>query len=135
MKRITETLQISRSNQYTKKTSRRERYKPKSDDSKYLSLIREITDKRPTYGYRRVTALVNRYLRERGQAPVNHKRIYRIMKVNHLLLPKYTGKPVRTHDGSIITWKSNMRWCSDIFEILCYNGEKLRVIFSMDRYL
>ncbi len=25
-----------------------------------------------------------------------------------------------------------MRWCSDIFEILCYNGEKVRVIFAMD---
>lgn len=25
-----------------------------------------------------------------------------------------------------------MRWCSDAFEILCYNGEKLRVIFSMN---
>jgi len=25
-----------------------------------------------------------------------------------------------------------MRWCSDIFEILCYNGEKIRVTFAMD---
>ncbi|MDW8003145.1 MAG: hypothetical protein RMJ39_10900 [Deltaproteobacteria bacterium] len=81
MKRITDTLNISRSNQYTRKTSRRERYKPKPDDSKSLSLIREITDKRPTYGVRRVTTLINRYLR--------------IMKINHLLLPKYTGRPIK----------------------------------------
>ena len=25
-----------------------------------------------------------------------------------------------------------MRWCSDVFEILCYNGEKIRVAFAMD---
>ena len=54
------------------------------------------------------------------------------MRVNHLLLPKYTGKPVRTYEGTIITLKSNMRWCSDVFEILCYNGEKIRVAFYMD---
>lgn len=28
--------------------------------------------------------------------------------------------------------KSNMRWCSDGFEIKCWNGEKVRVIFSLD---
>lgn len=132
MKKITETLQISRSNQYSRKTNRRERYRPKPDDSPYLHLIRQITDERPTYGYRRVTALMNRYLRENNQSPVNHKRIYRIMKINHLLLPKYPARSVRTHEGLIITLKSNMRWCSDVFEILCFNGEKIRVIFAMD---
>jgi len=25
-----------------------------------------------------------------------------------------------------------MRWCSDAFEILCYNGEKVRILFAMD---
>jgi len=132
MKRITETLQISRSNQYTRKPNRRERYRPKLDDSTYLPLIRQITDERPTYGYRRVTALMNRHLREHNTPVVNHKRIYRIMRINHLLLPRYTQKPVRTHDGVIITLKSTMRWCSDVFEILCFNGEKIRVIFAMD---
>jgi transposase InsO family protein len=27
---------------------------------------------------------------------------------------------------------SNMRWCSDVFEIGCWNGEQVRVAFSMD---
>ena len=123
MKRITDTLEISRSNQYTRGKEKRKRYKPHPDDRKYLPLIRQIIDERPTYGYRRVTALLNRSLRANGQPPVNHKRVYRIMRVNHLLLPKYTGRPLRTHDGSVITLRSNMRWCSDVFEILCYKGE------------
>jgi hypothetical protein len=30
------------------------------------------------------------------------------------LLQRHTGKSTRTHDGVIITLKSNLRWCSDI---------------------
>jgi len=95
MKRITDTLQVTRSNHYTRGKEARKRYKPHPDDAKYLPLIRQITDKRPTYGYRRVTAFINRFLRGKEESTVNHKRIYRIMRVNHLLLPKYTGKPVK----------------------------------------
>ena len=38
----------------------------------------------------------------------------------------------RTHEGKVIVPSSNMRWCSDRFEIKCWNGEKVRVIFSLD---
>ncbi len=126
MKTITDTMGVSRSNQCEGKERKRNYTKP--DDERYLPLIREITDQRATYGYRRVTALLNRKL----QCPVNHKRIYRIMKLNNLLLQKHTGRPLRLHEGTIITLSSNMRWCSDIFEIPCWNGERLRVIFAMD---
>lgn len=128
VKTITDTLSVSRSNQYERGKHKRGRYNPKPDDAQYLSLIRKITDEKPTYGYRRVTALLNRELEYR----VNHKRIYRIMRVNHLLLPKYTGRPTRLHTGTIITLTSNMRWCSDCFEIPCFNGDKVRVAFAMD---
>lgn len=128
MKKITDTLDISRSNQYTRGKTKKGRYSPKPDDDRYLSHIRRITDERPTYGYRRVTICLRRELGD----SVNHKRIYRIMRVNHLLLPKHTGRPTRLHTGTIITLTSNMRWCSDGFEILCFNGDKVRVAFAMD---
>jgi putative transposase len=32
----------------------------------------------------------------------------------------------------IITLKSNLRWCSDAFEIRCWNGERVQVAFSLD---
>jgi transposase InsO family protein len=32
----------------------------------------------------------------------------------------------------VITLKSNTRWCSDVFEIACWNSEKVRVAFSLD---
>lgn len=119
---------VSRSNQYEPKKDRGSSHKP--DDERYLALIKEITDDRPTYGYRRVTAILNRQLTEKGQPRVNHKRIYRIMKLNSLLLQKHTGKVVPLHEGTIITLASNMRGCSDIFEIPCRNGERIRVVFA-----
>jgi len=128
MKKVTDTLEVSRSNQYMKGKNQRSRYNQKPDDEIYLSRIRKITDERPAYGYRRVTAQLNRTLEEK----VNHKRIYRIMRINHLLLPKHTGRPARLHTGTIITLSSNMRWCSDGFEILCFNGDRVRVAFAMD---
>jgi len=130
MKAVTDTMGVSRSNQCEKKKGRGRYAKP--DDERYLALIRQITDSRATYGYRRVTAILNRLLVEKGHPRVNHKRIYRIMKRNNLLLQKHTGRPVRPHEGTIITLSSNMRWCSDIFEIACWNGERLRVIFVLD---
>jgi putative transposase len=125
MKAITDTMKVSRSNQYRERTGRK-RYTKKPDDERCLSHIRTIIEERPTYGYRRVTALLNRKFQ------INHKKVYRIMRANNLLLPKHTGKVVRSHEGTIITLTSNMRWCSDGFEIPCTNGERVRVAFAMD---
>lgn len=131
MKAIAETMGVSRTHQYETRRSvtqgGRRRYH-KADDGRYLSLIREIVDARPTYGYRRVTALVSRRLEE----PVNHKRIYRIMKMNGLLLQRHTGRPVKVHDGRVRVMRSNLRWCSDAFEIVCWNAQRVRVAFSLD---
>src|SRR6476469_5888010 len=35
-------------------------------------------------------------------------------------------------DGKVMTLKSNLRWCSDSFEIRCWSGEKIQVAFSLD---
>ena len=122
MKAITQTLGVSRSNQYEQR-SRDRRHRPqrynKAEDAYYLPLIRNITDQRPTYGYRRVTALLNRALVANAHPRVNHKRVYRIMKIHGLLLRRYTGRPTRAHDGVVMTQRSNMRWCSDSFDIIC----------------
>jgi transposase InsO family protein len=101
----------------------------KPDDKELLVLIREICKDRPTYGYRRVTAV----LRNKYQKTINAKRVYRIMRQHQLCLQRYTGhKPVRTHDGKVETIASNVRWGSDSFGIQCWNGEQLQVAFSLD---
>jgi putative transposase len=102
------------------------------DDAAVLKEIQSIICNKPSYGYRRVSAILNAKRYKQGKSSVNHKRIYRIMKQNNLLLAKYAPKPVRVHDGKIITLHSNTRWCSDCFYITCDNGERVQVAFSLD---
>lgn len=132
---IAKTLSVSGSNL-------NERLKPcvmmkpksyfKAEDITILACIKSLCEQRASYGYRRVTALLNRERRQMGLAPINHKRIYRIMRQNNLLLQRYTGDMKRVHDGKVITLASNMRWSADTFAIKCFNGEKVEVSFCID---
>ncbi|TVZ74786.1 putative transposase [Rhizobium mongolense USDA 1844] len=56
------------------------------------------------------------------------------MTVPHgLLLQRHTGAiDTRRHDGRVAVAQSNLRWCSDGFEIGCDNREKVRVAFALD---
>lgn len=135
MKPVCEVLEVARSNIAERLKSprkKRGRYRM-PDDAKILPIILQLVDSRPTYGYRRIHALLNRIFVATGQPPVNHKRVYRVMKQNGLLLARYTGKKItRPHEGKVITLKSNLRWCSDVFEIPCWDGDVVRVAFSLD---
>jgi transposase InsO family protein len=131
IKRICRALGIARSNQYANPEPRPKRYK-RQDDKSVLKSILEVTKSRATYGYQRVTALINRDRKKALQMPWNEKRIYRVMKMNSLLLEQFTVKPKRLHLGQVITMKSNMRYCSDMLEIRCWSGEKIFVAFSLD---
>ena len=137
MKAVSETLGVSRSNLHDRmsgKTKPRRRYH-KAQDAALLPLIERLVAKRPTYGYRRITAVLNRKLRADGLAPVNHKRVYRIMKLNNLLLArKHTERPAQAHDGKVIVMRSNLRWSSDGFEFTCWNGDVVRGAFIIDAH-
>jgi putative transposase len=100
-----------------------------TQDDALLARIRPLVDERATYGYRRVAALLRS-----GVDPVvaNHKRVYRVMRAAKLLLPKHTGLPQRPHEGKVVAPDSDMRWCSDSFEIRCWSGERVHVAFSLD---
>jgi putative transposase len=86
----------------------------------------------PTYGYRRVHAILKRQALAAGSKPPNHKRVYRVMKVHGLLLDRHAGGAERRHDGRIAVDERNRRWCSDGFEVGCDNGERVRVAFALD---
>jgi transposase InsO family protein len=50
-----------------------------------------------------------------------------------LLLARHTGKrPQFLHEGKVVTLRSNLRWCSDGFEIACWNGQVVGVAFALD---
>lgn len=125
MRPIAQALGISRSSLYAEPQEREQQ--DRVDDAELLEAIKAVIEEKPSFGYRRVTA----WLQKRGKA-VNHKRIYRLMNRHKLLLQRYAPKPERPHDGKIITLKSDLRWCTDAFEIRCWNGDRVHVVFSLD---
>jgi putative transposase len=74
VKVVADTLGVARSNlieQMQGTAKPRGSYRRQGDDE-LLQAIRQLTDARPTYGYRRITALLNRARRASEAKPVNH---------------------------------------------------------------
>ena len=79
MKVIADTLGVARSNLVVRAARGRRARLPyrKAGDPELLARIRALVDQRPTYGYRRITALLNRERASSGGPNVNHKRVFR----------------------------------------------------------
>lgn len=132
MRVIAKALGVSRSNLINKLKATCRKPTQRKCDTELLKQIQEVIEERKSYGYRRVTARINARRKKQGFSSVNQKKIYRIMKQNHLLLSRPFHKPQRSHDGKVQTIVSNMRWCSDSFVIQCHNGDRVYVAFSLD---
>jgi len=135
VKRVSATLGVARSNVIERRDGKRPRRGPqeRAGDHELAAAIRRLVDARPTYGYRRIAALLKREQRSGGLAPINAKRVYRLMKKHGLLLERHTGRRrPREHDGQVMTIRSNCRWCSDTLEFACWNGDVVRVAFALD---
>jgi hypothetical protein len=77
VKVVAGTLGVARSNlveQTQGYTRHRSHYRRQGDDE-LLQAIGQLTDARPTYGYRRITALLNCARRASGAELINHKRV------------------------------------------------------------
>lgn len=141
MSAVAEVIGVSRSNLHERlngsakpRPNERGRYH-KAQDAADLPHIERLVAKRPTYGYRRITAVLNRERAAEGLSPDNHKRVYRIMAKHGLLLAqRRRDRPERVHDGKVVTIRSNLRWCSDGFEFVCWTGEPIRVAFIRDTH-
>lgn len=135
MSAVAEALGISRqhlSAMYNRSPARR-RGRPPLPDAELVGDIRALIADLPTYGYRRVHALLRRQAARNGRTAPNPKRVYRVMKVHGLLLQRHSGsREERRHDGRVAVDRRNTRWCSDALEIACDNGEKVRVAFALD---
>ena len=136
MKTIAETVGVARSNlvvQAAASTLRQRRGRRPQPEDELLAEIKDTIAGQPTYGYRRIHALLRRQRREQGAVPVNVKRVYRVMKAHGLLLERHTGKgEERRHDGRVAVDRPDTRWCSDGFEIGCDNGDRVRIAFALD---
>ena len=135
MTAVSEAIGVSRQHLSTMRSRRplRRRGRPPLPDAELVAEIRMAIAELPTYGYRRVHALLRRQAEKTGRAGPNQKRVYRVMKVHGLLLQRHSGRhDERRHDGRVAVDQRNTRWCSDGLEIACDNGEKVRVAFALD---
>ena len=135
MKAVAETLGVARSNlvEAARRPPRPRQPYRKAGDAELLPALRRLVDERPTYGYRRITALLNRERRASGEPPVNAKRVLRVLRAAGLTLQAHTARrPGRTHDGAVVALRPDVRWCSDHFEIAGRDGGVVRVLFAID---
>src|SRR6202453_5409528 len=97
MQTIAETLGVARSNLYDRlegTTHSRGRYHRRGD-AELLARITRLVTARPTYGYRRITAVLNRELKAEALPPAKHKRVYRLMQMHRMLLARrYTSAQI-----------------------------------------
>ena len=73
---ICKTLEVSRSSIYWKPKGKTVTRYSKQADSEVLKEINKVTAKRPTYGHKRITAMINKERRKENLPSYNRKRIY-----------------------------------------------------------
>jgi len=133
VKTVADTLGIARSSLTAPSRPAKPIGRPSADEGALLADIRLAIAGLPSYGYRRVWAVLRRHCLSDGHPAPNHKRVYRVMKANGLLLQRHSGRGEhRRHDGRVAVDERNTRWCSDAFEVACRDGARVRVAFAMD---
>ena len=136
MKSVADALGVARSNlvaQAAAGSAQERRGRKPQPEAELLAEIKEVIETLPTYGYRRVHAIIRRRREQEDRPAVNVKRVYRVMKAHGLLLQRHSGGGAeRRHDGRVAVDHSDTRWCSDGFEIGCDNGEAMRIAFTLD---
>lgn len=125
---ICRTLRIGRATAYRSLKGRPRRYH-RQEDPQVVDQLRQVLRDRGSYGHRRARVLVNREFDTR----YGRERIRRLMRMYGLAVPvrgrRRNGRP---HRGLIRREASNQRWCSDVLEIACWNGEVVHVAFALD---
>ena len=81
MKTVCEVLNVARSNiaVRTKAPLAKPLGRPPQPEGDLLDEIKAVIGEMPTYGYRRVWAVLRRAAKTQGLQPPNHKRVYRVM--------------------------------------------------------
>nr|WP_286790804.1 MULTISPECIES: IS3 family transposase [unclassified Pseudomonas] len=138
VKLVSECLGVSRSQltvRIKQSISPKVRRRRLVNDKELVAEIKRQVSELPSYGYRRVWGLLRRERETRSLAPINVKRVYRVMRDHNLLLGRRIKQQgvLRRHKGRIAVATSDTRWCSDGFEFRCNDGAKLSVTFAPDR--
>lgn len=103
MKAVADTLGVARSSLIERVRRPAQPRSPcrKPEDAALLPTIRQLVVECLSYGYRWITALLNRVPRARGAA-VNATRVLRIMRANAVTLTPHTAlRPGRVYDEAV----------------------------------
>ena len=108
-----------------------QRYRSQADPQNELRLrLKELAAVRVRYGYRRLHVL----LRREGW-PVNHKRIYRLYRLDGLVIRQKTPRRKRSSryrgDRLAIT-RPNQTWAMDFVSDTLFDGRPIRVLTVVD---
>lgn len=101
-------------------------------DEQLAQQLREQASRHPTYGYRRIAAV----LRRTGQR-VNVKRIHRLWKREGLQLPRRRARKRRYGETKAMVQKAERRnhvWTYDFLEDRTERGGKLRILAVVDEF-
>ena len=114
-------------------TQRREPYVP-GDESRLVKRMIELASEYGRYGYRRITALL-----QRDGWKVNHKRIERLWRREGLKVPARQPKRGRLwlNDGSCIRLRPEYKdhvWAYDFVHARTHDGRSLRMLTLVDEY-
>jgi putative transposase len=134
MKTVAEVIGVSRANLAERLQERPQKRigRLPLPDEELVAQIKAVIGILPTYGYRRIHAILERQAPAAGSKPPNRKRVYWGM-----------GRPVaccsivmlavveRRHDGRVAVDERNRRGSSDDFAFGCDNGERERVAFAL----
>lgn len=106
-----------------------------SQDELLLTRIKALIEEFPTYGYRRICAL----LRRRDKLAINRKKVYRLMREQRWMISQRETSPKpRVQKSRSRTERSNERWAMDISHVYCGAdgwGHLVAVIDCHDREL
>jgi len=105
VKQVCDVLGVARSNVSVKLARPADwqdgRSARKTDDAGLVDEIRLLIADLPSYGYRRVWGMLRCERESRHEAPVNAKRVYRVMRVHDLLLHSWAAT-TGGHSGDVV---------------------------------
>jgi putative transposase len=101
-----------------------------ADDGPLLAKIKELTERHPRYGYRRISALLRR------EEPVNQKRIRRLWRTHRLQVQRVRRRRTLRKppaDRLVAAYPGHI-WAYDFVEDALVNGTPLRILTVMDEF-
>ncbi len=106
------------------------RRKSVKNDGPLTERIVALAHERRRFGYRRITALL-----QREGSPVNHKRVYRIYSKENLQVRKRRRKKLRTFRQPLApATRPNERWSLDFVSDSLANGRRFRTLNVVDDF-